>query len=87
MTEPIVSGLPYQVIGIDNAAPSSLWDFTGPRTITIRSDTSTLLVTGTGVPTEDYVRFYQKRPDGRDLRTWRIVQSHGEFSAVHQPMI
>ncbi len=87
MAQPIVSGQPYQVVGIDAAAPCSLWDFTGPRTITLKHATDTLLVMGTGVPTEDYVRFYEKRPDGRDLRVWRIVQSQGEFSAVHDPRI
>ena len=87
MAEAIVSGQPYQVVGIDDAVLSSLWDFTGPRTVTLKYDADTLHVTGTGVSTEDYVRFYEKRPDGRDLRIWRILQAHGGFSAVHQPMI
>ncbi len=87
MAEAIVSGQPYQVVGIDHAVLSSLWDFTGPRSITLKYKTATLRVTGTGVATDDFVRFYEKRPDGRDLRIWRILQSHGGFSAVHQPMI
>jgi hypothetical protein len=87
MAQPIVSGQPYQVVNVDDAAPSSLWDFTGPRTITLQSDTQTLLVMGTGVATEDYVRFYEKRPDGRDMRIWRIAHSQHEFRAVHDAMI
>ena len=87
MAEPIVSGLCYQVVGIDDAAPTSLWDFTGPCTITVKHDTDGLQVTGTGVSTEDHVRFYENAPAGGDLRIWRIVQSNGEFSALHDPMI
>jgi hypothetical protein len=87
MTEPIVSGLCYQVVGIDDAAPSSEWDFTGPCTITVRHDAYELHLTGTGVSNEDHVRFYEKGPDGGELRIWRIVQSNGEFSAEHDPMI
>ena len=71
----IVSGVPYEVTGVEGRAPSTLEEFTGPVTMHTHGPTGDHEVTGAGEhPHDGTVRLHEKDHDGggNDVRVWTV---------------
>ena len=87
---PVISGLPYLVVSVNQHAPVSLDDFVGDGVTTVEAAAREQVVTfhGSGRREADCVLIYEKDQVGigKDVRVWRIVVQDGCFEASDRPI-
>lgn len=74
--DPIVSGVPYEVSGVEGRPPSTLDEFAGPVTMHAHGPTGDHEVSGAGEdPQDGAVRVHEKDHDGtgKDVRVWTVT--------------
>jgi hypothetical protein len=72
----IVSGVPYDVTGVDGRPPSTLEEFTGPVTMHTHGPTGDHEISGAGEhPHDGTVRLHEKdhHGTGKDVRVWTVT--------------
>ena len=71
----IVSGVPYEVTGVDGRTPFTLEEFAGPVRVHTHGPTGDHEVCGAGEhPHDGVVRVHEKDHDGtgKDVRVWTV---------------
>lgn len=74
--QPIVSGVPYAVRGVEGRTPSTLDEFAGPVTVHTHGPTGDHEFSGAGEdPDDGAVRVHEKDHDGtgKDVRVWTVT--------------
>jgi hypothetical protein len=79
----IPSGMKFRVLSVADAPPLALSDFSGDVSFTLDAGEEVYLVSGTGAPSPEYVRFFEKTPSGKDVRVWAVTKGEGIFEAEH----
>ena len=71
----VVSGVPYEVTGVEGRMPSTLEEFEGPVTMHTHGPTGDHEVAGAGEhPHDGAIRVHEKDHDGtgKDVRVWTV---------------
>jgi len=79
----VISGRPYPISTLADAAPASLDDFLGERAFTIDMGGRPYAVQGVGSRLDDQVRFHEKSGHGKDVRVWHVTRAETGFCAEH----
>ena len=86
--DPVVSGVPYEVITVNGQPPLHLNDFLGqePAAVDLLHGRQQVTIRGATRRHEGGITVYEKTDGGhgRDVRTWLITQHSGGFDATEQ---
>jgi hypothetical protein len=84
-SDPVPSGLAYDVVSVGNEQPERLEQFIGDATFAISRGGAESRIAGRGSAAGDGVRFQEKdlRHAGKDVRVWQISPGpDGGFTAA-----
>ena len=81
----VISGVPYPVTAVGDAAPSDLGAFLGEVTFTLDMAGHAYQVTGTGDGVDGgTVRVHEKsQVMGKDVRVWHVTRNGDGYAAEH----
>ena len=71
--QPVISGVPYQVMDVNGAPAGDLSDFVGTVAFQIDKDGVPYSIDGEGRERDGAVRVHEKNGrGGKDIRVWRV---------------
>ena len=71
--QPVISGVPYQVMDVNGAPAGDLSDFVGTVAFQINKEGVPYSIDGEGRQRDGGVRIHEKNgPGGKDIRVWRV---------------
>ena len=81
--EPVVSGVPYRVSGVDGDPAVDLSDFVGTVSIVIDKNGTPYVIEGEGTHRDGVARVHEKSgKGGKDIRVWKVYPGpDGGFQA------